>query len=117
MSRLVPYIRNSDGKIERVADGMYSTESNLTAPYLREESLVGFLESKVYWAKKFPPRLGVAPYYGHLETPSYQIHAAQRQSCHQVGKNSSGRARISITMHALAFLRRKRENGSVIPVL
>jgi hypothetical protein len=70
MSKLVPYIRNPDGKIERVADAMYDTESNLTAPYLYEESLVGFPESKVYWAKKFGPSLGLAPHYGHLKTSS-----------------------------------------------
>ncbi len=70
MSKLVPYIRNSDGTIERVADAIYNTEGNLTAPYLHEEPLVGFPESKVFWAKKFGPSLGVSPYYGHLKTPS-----------------------------------------------
>ncbi|SDA22880.1 hypothetical protein SAMN05216428_1131 [Nitrosospira sp. Nsp11] len=70
MSKLVPYIRNSDGTIERIGNAMYNTESKLTAPYLHEEPLVGFPESKVYWAKKRGPSLGVAPYYGHLKTLS-----------------------------------------------
>ena len=47
MSKLVPYIRNSDGTIERIGNAMYNTESKLTAPYLHEEPLAGFPESKV----------------------------------------------------------------------
>jgi hypothetical protein len=70
MSKLVPYIRNSDGTIERVGDAMYNSESNLTAPYLHQQSLDVFPESKVNRAKNRGPSLVEAPYYGHLKTLS-----------------------------------------------
>jgi hypothetical protein len=87
----------------RVADGMYITDSNLTGlMFMKNHWSV-----KVYWAKKFGLRFGVAPYYGNLKTPFYQVHAAPKQSCHQRGKNLPVPARISSRMHGLAFLRRK----------
>ncbi|MCC2682962.1 MAG: hypothetical protein K0S36_2526 [Nitrosospira multiformis] len=70
MSKLVPYMRNSNGTIERLTEATYNTESNLIAPYLHEEPLLRFPESKVFWAKKFGACLDVAPYYSHLKTTS-----------------------------------------------
>jgi hypothetical protein len=68
MGQLVPYIRNADGSIARVADGIYQYQSSSKqmAPYLFEEKLTGWPESKVYWAKESGPCLGVAPSTGNL---------------------------------------------------
>ncbi|SEL54178.1 hypothetical protein [Nitrosovibrio tenuis] len=61
MGLLVPYIRNADGSIVRVSDGIYESSTKDMAPYLFEEKLHGWPEPKVYWAKKSGPCLGVAP--------------------------------------------------------
>lgn len=72
MGELVPYIRNADGSIVRVSDGIYQSSSKQMDPYLFEEQLTGWPESKVYWAKQSGPSLGVAPRSGDLTSPSDQ---------------------------------------------
>jgi len=71
MSQLVPYIRNADGSIVRIAEGIYQSSSKELDPYLFEEKLTGWPESKVYWAKRSGPCVGVAPHsadYTSLKT-------------------------------------------------
>ena len=73
MGLLVPYIRNADGSIVRVTDGIYEASTKEMGPYLFEEQLHGWPEPKVYWAKESGPCLGVAPYTGDLESASTDI--------------------------------------------
>jgi len=68
MGLLVPYIRNADGSIVRVSDGIYVASTKEMDPYLFEEQLHGWPEPKVYWAKESGPCLGVAPYRGDLKS-------------------------------------------------
>ncbi|GAB1719540.1 MAG: hypothetical protein NTAFB09_12710 [Nitrosospira sp.] len=70
MGQLVPYIRNADGSLVRVTDGIYESSSKELDPYLFEEQLKGWPEPKVYWAKQSGPCLGVAPYGGNLSSTS-----------------------------------------------
>ena len=70
MARYVPYVRSQEGYIERSAYAIFnvpdgSSDSCLTA-YVHEEQLVGWPESKVYWAAKVGPSVGIAP----LDFPS-----------------------------------------------
>jgi hypothetical protein len=51
MGQLVPYIRKTDGSIDRISDGIYQASSKKLDPYLFEEQLIGWPKSKVYWAK------------------------------------------------------------------
>jgi hypothetical protein len=74
VSQLVPYIRNADGSIVRIADGIYQSSSKKLDPYLFEEQLTGWPECKVYWAKQSGPCVGVAPYAGNL---SSQVNIAE----------------------------------------
>lgn len=74
MGQLVPYIRNPDGSIVRVSDGIYQSSSKELDPYLFEEQLIGWPESRVYWAKQFGPCLGIAPYSENL--PFFQTDTA-----------------------------------------
>jgi hypothetical protein len=66
MGELVPYIRNPDGSIVRIGDGIYQSTSKELDPYLFEEQLSGWPEPKVYWAKESGPCVGVAPYSGDV---------------------------------------------------
>jgi hypothetical protein len=61
MGSLVPYIRNPDGSLIRVADGIYHSSSKQLDPYLFEQKLTGWPESRVFWAKPYGPCMGVAP--------------------------------------------------------
>jgi hypothetical protein len=61
MGQLVPYIRNPDGSLIRVADGIYQSSSKQLDPYLFEQRLIGWPESRVFWEKPFGPSVGVAP--------------------------------------------------------
>ena len=65
MGLLVPYIRNADGSIVRVSDGIYEASTKEMGPYLFEEQLHGWPEPKYSG-----PCLGVAPYTGDLESAS-----------------------------------------------
>ena len=61
MCRLVPYIRTADGYIERVSFAIYNSPDDVLQPYVHEELLVGWPESKVFWATKAGACVGVAP--------------------------------------------------------
>lgn len=61
MTQLIPYIRTAEGKIERVPHAIYNSPDDGLDPYVYEESLVGWPESKVFWAKESGPCIGVAP--------------------------------------------------------
>jgi hypothetical protein len=62
MVQYVPYIRTAEGHIERVAHAIFKTTGESRDPYVHEESLVGWPESTVFWAKAAGPSLGIAPF-------------------------------------------------------
>ncbi|PTR16079.1 hypothetical protein C8R31_10293 [Nitrosospira sp. Nsp2] len=57
MSKYVTYLRTLEGNIERLPN---ATATQL-GPYHYEETLVGWPESKVYWANDRGPAVGLAP--------------------------------------------------------
>ncbi len=59
MGKYITYLRTVDGNIERKPDAMHSRNS--LDPYMHEEALVGWPESKVYWANDRGPSVGLAP--------------------------------------------------------
>ena len=59
--QLVPYIRTADGHIERISGAIYNSPDEVLGPYVYEEILVDWPESKVFWAKKSGASVGVAP--------------------------------------------------------
>ena len=61
MKRLVPYIRTADGAIQRLSDRIYDSCGDSLEPYVYTQNLVGWPESRVFWAKETGPSLGVAP--------------------------------------------------------
>lgn len=62
MRKCVPYIRTSEGTIERLSGAVFNASDGSLDPYVHEESLVGWPESKVFWAKETGPSVGVAPF-------------------------------------------------------
>ena len=60
MSTHVTYLRTVDGNIERLHNAI-TTQGNSLHPYHYEETLVGWPESKVYWANDRGPAVGLAP--------------------------------------------------------
>ena len=65
MAKYVPYVRTEQGYIERSSYAIFnspdSSSSCCLPPYIYEEQLVGWPESKVYWAAKVGPSAGLAP--------------------------------------------------------
>jgi hypothetical protein len=61
MYQFIPYIRYSDGHIERISYAIYNSPDDLLEPYVYEELLVDWPESKVFWAKPSGASVGVAP--------------------------------------------------------
>ncbi|SEL24838.1 hypothetical protein [Nitrosovibrio tenuis] len=61
MSKCVTYVRDTEGKIERKPTVITSCPDDSMEPYKYEEPLVGFPESKVYWANEVGPSVGIAP--------------------------------------------------------
>ena len=65
MTKYVPYVRTEQGYIERSPYAIFnspdSSSNSCLAPYIHEEQLVGWPESKVYWAAKVGPSVGLAP--------------------------------------------------------
>jgi hypothetical protein len=59
MAKYIPYVRTEQGYIERSSYAIFnspgSSSSSCVAPYIHEEQLVGWPESKVYWAAKVGP--------------------------------------------------------------
>jgi hypothetical protein len=61
MSKYVTYIRTEEGNIERKPEAIVSHSDTSLDPYFHEEQLVGWPESKVYWASDVGPSVGLAP--------------------------------------------------------
>jgi hypothetical protein len=61
MCQLIPYIRTAEGHIERISFAIYNAPDDVLEPYVYEERLVGWPESKVFWAKESGASIGVAP--------------------------------------------------------
>ncbi|MGH8685154.1 MAG: hypothetical protein ACREUM_07370 [Nitrosospira sp.] len=61
MRKFVPYVRTAEGHIERVSYAIYNSPDNSLDPYVHEESLVGWPEPQVFWAKDVGPSVGIAP--------------------------------------------------------
>lgn len=61
MVKYVPYVRTKEGHIERKSYAIFNASESCVAPYVHEESLVGWPESKVYWASQAGPSVGLAP--------------------------------------------------------
>jgi hypothetical protein len=61
MYQLIPYVRTADGHIERISYAIYNSPDDVLEPYIYEERLVGWPETKVFWAKKSGACVGVAP--------------------------------------------------------
>ena len=70
MARYVPYVRSQEGYIERSAYAILNapdgSSDSCLAVYVHEEQFDGWSESKVYWAAKVGPSVGIAP----LDFPS-----------------------------------------------
>lgn len=61
MVRFVPYVRTVEGYIERRSYAVFNSPDSSITPYIHEEELAGWPESKVYWASKEGPCVGLAP--------------------------------------------------------
>ena len=61
MSTHVTYLRTLEGNIERLPHAITTQLGNSLQPYNYEETLVGWPESKVYWANDRGPAVGLAP--------------------------------------------------------
>ena len=61
MSNYVTYLRTREGSIERLPNAITTQLDNSLHPYDYEEALVGWPESKVYWANDRGPAVGLAP--------------------------------------------------------
>jgi hypothetical protein len=61
MAKCITYVRDLEGKIERKPNVITNCPDEDMDPYFFEEPLVGFPESKVYWASKVGPSVGIAP--------------------------------------------------------
>lgn len=75
MAKYVPYIRTKEGYIERKSYAIFNASDNCLVPYVHEESLIGWPESKVYWASQAGPSVGLAP----LNCHSYRISTAKKE--------------------------------------
>jgi hypothetical protein len=76
MAKYVPYVRTKEGYIERKSYAIFNASDNCLLPYVHEESLIGWPESKVYWANHAGPSVGLAPLSFH----SYSISTADNES-------------------------------------
>lgn len=61
MAEYVVYMRQQDGRIERVDYAFANYPDGPVQFYVHEEQLTGFPESKVFWAAHSGPSLGIAP--------------------------------------------------------
>jgi hypothetical protein len=61
MAKCITYVRDTEGKIERKPNVITNCPDDSMDPYFYEETLVGFPESKVYWANSVGPSVGIAP--------------------------------------------------------
>ncbi|PTR17675.1 hypothetical protein C8R31_101842 [Nitrosospira sp. Nsp2] len=63
MRKYVPYIRTAEGFIERVSYAVYNSPDEPPAPYVHEQSISGWPESTVFWAKATGRSVGIAPLF------------------------------------------------------
>jgi hypothetical protein len=75
MVKYVPYVRTKEGYIERKSYAIFNASENCLDPYVHEEALIGWPESKVYWASQAGPSVGLAPLSFH----SYRISTANNE--------------------------------------
>ena len=75
MAKYVPYVRTKEGYIERKSYAIFNASDNCLVPYVHEESLIGWPESKVYWASRAGPSVGLAPLNFH----SYRISTTEKE--------------------------------------
>jgi hypothetical protein len=61
MTEYVVYMKEQNGKIERVDYAFANYPDGPVQFYVYEEQLTGFPESKVFWAAHTGPSLGIAP--------------------------------------------------------
>ena len=61
MAKYVPYVRTPEGHVERKSYAVFNSSDTSLSPYVYEELLVGWPESKVYWANEAGPSVGLAP--------------------------------------------------------
>jgi hypothetical protein len=61
MAKYVPYVRTPEGYVERKSYAVFNSSDISLSPYVHEEPLVGWPESKVYWASEAGPSVGLAP--------------------------------------------------------
>ena len=61
MVKFVPYVRTVEGYIERRSYAVFNSPDGTITPYVYEEELAGWPESKVYWASKEGASVGLAP--------------------------------------------------------
>lgn len=61
MRKFVPYVRTAEGYIERISYAIFNSPHDFLDPYVHEEPLVGWPESRVFWAKDAGPSVGIAP--------------------------------------------------------
>ena len=76
MVKYVPYVRTKEGYIERKSYAIFNASENCLDPYVHEEALIGWPESKVYWASRAGPSVGLAPLNFH----SYRISTDENES-------------------------------------
>ncbi|SEL55909.1 hypothetical protein [Nitrosovibrio tenuis] len=65
MAKYVPYVRTAEGRVERKSYAIFNATGDSLSPYVHEEPLVGWPESKVYWASEAGPSVGIAPLNPH----------------------------------------------------
>ncbi|ARO88212.2 hypothetical protein EBAPG3_010705 [Nitrosospira lacus] len=61
MTEYVLYIRSKTGAIERKSSYPIFWCYEWLLPYAHEEPLIGWPESKVFWAREIGPSVGIAP--------------------------------------------------------
>ena len=59
MAKYVPYVRTLEGYVERKSYAVFNSSDTSLSPYVYEEPLVGWPESKVYWASEAGPFVGL----------------------------------------------------------
>jgi hypothetical protein len=75
MHKYIRYVRTAEGHIERIPYAVYNSPFDSFFPYLHEQSLMGWPESQVFWAKETGPSVGMAPMVNARNKPSVQIKA------------------------------------------
>ena len=69
MTEYVLYIRSTAGTIERKSSYPIFWCYEWLIPYAHEEPLVGWPESRVFWAREIGPSVGIAPVASPVSTP------------------------------------------------